>query len=81
MRVSLPPINDNLDLCCSRGNSRFKGRRVCADHLVELLAILEEDKGWHGANAELLCNVRELVDIDLVESDTGELLRVPDVER
>jgi len=42
---------------------------VCADNLLDLLTVLEDQEGGHGANAEFLRDVRHLVDINLVEVD------------
>jgi hypothetical protein len=53
------------------------GLGVRADNLADLLAVLEEDEGGHGADAELLCNVGDLVDVELVEAGFGVLLREP----
>jgi hypothetical protein len=50
------------------------GLGVCADNLTNLLAVLEEDEGGHGANTELLCNVGDLIDVELVEAGFGVLL-------
>lgn len=36
-----------------------------------LLTILEEDESGHGADAELLSDLGDLVDIDLVEAGAG----------
>jgi hypothetical protein len=53
------------------------GLGVCAHNLTNLLAVLEEDEGGHGADAELLCNVGDLVDVELVEAGFGVLFREP----
>lgn len=37
----------------------------------DLLAVLEEDESGHGANAELLGDLGDLVDVDLVEAGAG----------
>jgi hypothetical protein len=55
----------------------LNGLRVCAHDLTDLLAVLEEDKGGHGADTELLRNVGDLVDVELVEACVGVLLREP----
>lgn len=43
-----------------------------------LLAVtLEEEEGWHGADRELLCDLWDLVDVDLVEADVGVCVGEP----
>ena len=37
-------------------------------NLVDFLAVLEQNEGRHGANAKFLCNIRDIVDVDLVET-------------
>ena len=44
---------------------------VCADDLLDLLLVLEEQEGGHGADAEVLSDVRDLVDVELVEARVG----------
>jgi hypothetical protein len=46
-------------------------RGVGADDLADLLAVLEEEESGHGADGELLGDVRDLVDVELVESRVG----------
>jgi hypothetical protein len=58
-------------------NAGLNGLGVCAHNLTDLLAVLEEDECGHGADAELLCNVGDLVDVKLVEAGFGVLLREP----
>jgi hypothetical protein len=58
-------------------NAGLDGLGVCAHNLTDLLAVLEEDKCGHGADAELLCNVGDLVNVELVEAGFGVLLREP----
>lgn len=50
------------------------GLGVCAYDLANLLAVLEEDECGHGADAEILGNVGDLVDVELVEARVGVLL-------
>ena len=52
----------------------LQGLGVRTDDLANLLAVLEEEEGRHGADAELLRNFGNVVDIDLVE--TGVLVGV-----
>ena len=42
--------------------------RVRADHLTNLLAVLEQHERWHGAHGELLRNFGDFVDVELVEA-------------
>ncbi len=44
---------------------------VGANDLGDLLAVLEEKEGRHGTDTEFLCNVRDLVDVELVEARVG----------
>jgi len=55
-----------------------QGRWVGSDDLGDLLAVLEELEGGHGADRELLGNVGKLIDVDLVEVGVGELVAVLD---
>ena len=45
--------------------------RVCPHDFGDFLAIFEEDKGWHGADAEFLGYIGDFVDIDFEEADIG----------
>jgi hypothetical protein len=47
----------------------LQGRGVGADELVDLLAVLEDDEGGHGADAELLGELGQGVDVELGEVD------------
>lgn len=49
---------------------------VGTDQLVGLLAVLEDHEGGHGADAELLANLGQLIDVDLGEEDALVLLVV-----
>ena len=51
---------------------------VCADDLANLLAVLEQQESGHGANAELLGDVWDLVDVELVEAGVGVGVGEPD---
>lgn len=44
---------------------------VGTDDLADLFAVLEEQEGGHGADAEFLGDVWDLVDVDLVEAGVG----------
>jgi hypothetical protein len=55
-------------------NGSLQGWWVGANDLGSLLAILEDDEGWHGADAELLGDFWDVVNVDLDEVDVGELL-------
>ena len=50
---------------------------IGSDDLVELCAFAEQHDGRHGANGELLCNVREEVDVDLDEMSIWVLFGIP----
>lgn len=50
---------------------------VGAYHLLDLLAVLEEDEGGHGTDAEFLCDIGNFVDVELVEARIGECGREP----
>ena len=52
-------------------NSRFQRLGVRAHHLADLLAVLEQHKSGHGADAELLRDVGDVVDVELVEAGGG----------
>jgi len=49
----------------------LKGSGVGTDNGGDLLAVLEEDEGGHGADAQLLGDLGDLVDVDLVEAGAG----------
>ena len=57
-----------------------QGGRVGADVLVDLLAVLEDVEGGHGADAVLLREVGQRVDVDLGEVDRRDGLGPPVVE-
>lgn len=44
---------------------------VGTDDLADLVAVLEQEEGWHGADAELLGHLWDLVDVELVETGVG----------
>lgn len=50
------------------------GLGVCANNLANLLTILEEDEGGHGTDAEFLCDIGDLVNVELVEASLGVFL-------
>ena len=56
------------------GEKGDEGIGVSADQLLGLLAILEEHEGGHSADAELLAQLGQLVDVNLGEEDVLELL-------
>lgn len=49
----------------------LEGLGVGTDDLGDLLAVLEQDKGGHGADAEFLSDIGDLVDVNLVEAGVG----------
>lgn len=75
--VSSDLSNNRLSLCNDSGDSCLDGRRVCANNLLDALAVFEQNERRHSANAQLLCNVRNLVNVNLVEADLVVLLGVP----
>jgi hypothetical protein len=60
-------------------DARLNSLWVCADNLADLLAVLEEDERGHSADAKLLRNIGDLVDVELVEARLGVLLREPGI--
>lgn len=52
----------------------FEGPFIGTDDLADLLAVLEEQEGRHGADAELLGDVADLVNVDLEELGVGVLV-------
>lgn len=54
-------------------------RRVSTDHLVNILAVLEDDKGGHGADAERSRQIRQLINVKLDKLDALKvrLIREP----
>jgi hypothetical protein len=72
-----PFLNANLFLLNRFLNSRQKRLRVCTHNLLNLLLVLEDQEGRHSADAELLGNIGDLVDVELDEVGAGELLGEP----
>ena len=52
-------------------DSSLERDRVGANDLLDLLAVGEDLEGRHGADAQLLGDLGDLVDVDLVEADVG----------
>jgi len=52
-------------------DSSLKRLRVRTNNLSTLLAVLEKDECRHGADSEFLCNVGDLVDVELEETGVG----------
>jgi hypothetical protein len=63
------------NLCRSRRevflDSSLKSLGVRADNLSYLVAVLEQQKGRHGADTEFLSDIGDLIDVDLVEAGGG----------
>lgn len=59
-------------------DSRQERLGVRTHDLLDLLLVLEDQEGGHGADAELLRNFRDLVDIELDEVGVGEVIGEPD---
>lgn len=57
-------------------DSSLDSRWGSTNNLIDLLAVLEENESWHGANTELSSNVGESVDVELVEANIGVLVGV-----
>lgn len=55
-------------------NSSLQSRRVSPNHLLDLLAVLEENEGRHGADSQFLGHFWVLVDVKLDKVDVGVLL-------
>jgi hypothetical protein len=49
----------------------LEGLGVGADNLSDLVATLEQQEGGHGADAELLCDIGDLVNVELEEAGVG----------
>lgn len=63
---------DLRNLCVDVGlDGSLESLGVGTDDLSNLVAVLEEEEGGHGANAEFLCDVRDLVDVKLEEAGAG----------
>jgi len=54
-------------------NCREQRLRVSTNDLLDLLLVLEDQECRHGADAELLRDIRDLVDVQLHEVGAGEL--------
>ena len=72
---SIPPNYLFLLRCLGLANVGFDSRLEClgvrAHDLGDLVAVLEEQECGHGADAELLRDVGDLVDVELVEARCG----------
>jgi hypothetical protein len=55
----------------------LEGGRVGADDLADLLAVLEDEEGGHGADGVLLGGLGDLVDVDLEEAGVGVVVGEP----
>lgn len=54
-------------------DSSLQSLRVGTHDLLNLLAVLEDHEGGHGANTQLLSNIGNLINVDLVEFGIGVL--------
>jgi hypothetical protein len=60
------------NLCINVGlDGGLESLGVGTDDLGNLVAVLEEEEGGHGANAEFLSNIGDLIDVELVEAGVG----------
>ena len=55
-------------------NGGLENLWVGTDNLGDLLLALEDQEGWHGADAELLSDIWDLIDIKLGEVGAGVLV-------
>jgi hypothetical protein len=55
-------------------NRSLQRGRVSADNLADLLSVLEDDECRHGADAKLLRNIGDFVNVDLNEVCGWELV-------
>jgi hypothetical protein len=62
------PEDQCLNLSLVLGERGLNGLGVGADDGLDLGALLEEDEGGHGADAQLLGDVGDFVDVDFVEA-------------
>lgn len=66
------------NLCVDVGlDGGLEGLGVGTDNLSDLVTVLEQQEGGHGADAELLSNIGDLVDVELVEAGVGVCAREP----
>lgn len=54
-------------------NQLLEARRVSTDHLLNILAVLEDDKGRHGADVERSRQIRQLINVKLDKIDALEI--------
>lgn len=73
--ISHPPLSFSskprllrLDPIVKLLHCRFEGLFIGAYNLADLLAVLKEQEGRHGAHAELVSHVWDIVDVELVEA-------------
>ena len=52
-------------------DSGLKSLWVGTNNLTNLLSVLEQQKGGHGADTELLSNIWNFIDVELVEAGLG----------
>lgn len=83
-KKTVPPLNFVESQRLSRRlllgdllNGDFESLWVGTDDLGNLLLTLEDQKGWHGADAELLSDIWNLVDIKLGKVRVGVGFREP----
>ncbi len=59
-------------------NNSLKRLWVSTNNLINLLSVLEDEERWHGADADLLGNIWDVVDVDLDEVGRWVLLGEPE---
>ena len=68
------PQSHKFHLCRVLLNSSGKSGRVGTTNHLDNLAVLEDEEGGHGGDSVVGSNLRQLVDVDLVELDALVLL-------
>jgi hypothetical protein len=58
-------------------NSRQQRLRIRTHNLLNLLLVLEDQEGRHGADTELLRDIGDFIDVELDEVGTGEFFGEP----
>ena len=77
---SLPSLKSTLLDLKSVRNSRMQRLRVGAYNLLHLLLILKDQERRHGSDAQLLCHIRDLIDVELDEVRAGEFVGEPIIQ-
>ena len=60
------------NLCVDVGlDSGLESLGVGTDNLGDLVTVLKEKEGGHGADTKFLCDIGDLIDVELVEARVG----------